>query len=416
MTIGQTIAAERRKLGLSQEQLGEKMGVTRQSISKWESDAALPELEKLIALSRLFRMPVGQLLGIEEPAAPETESAPAPEPVEVQQLAERIAGEYLRQQPKPRRWPRWVSLALIIGLGLGLWQTSQRLSNLEQNYWSLQSSLGALRSSVSQLQDLPSSIRQLLEEQASLTLSQSAQITTVDLAEGTATFALSARPKEYRQDYSALFYALDGQGERTEIPASYDGTRITAELTVPLSQSAEIYLTLRAPDGTETSQLVDWFPALYSSTTCPPLSPDSGLIFQDCVAGTPCTLRNRGSITCTVPNQPELADVMTQEVHAATVRAELWQDGKKLADCLPVPAAEDLPLPEGGATAYSFQLPEIEVTMEADSWIGVVFIATDNLGRTSTNGEFFTIQDDMLIFTDDTDPIWEAIRAAQDSE
>ena len=42
MTIGQTIAAERRKLGLSQEQLGEKMGVTRQSISKWESDAALP--------------------------------------------------------------------------------------------------------------------------------------------------------------------------------------------------------------------------------------------------------------------------------------------------------------------------------------------------------------------------------------
>ena len=80
MTIGQTIAAERRKLGLSQEQLGEKMGVTRQSISKWESDAALPELEKLIALSRLFRMPVGQLLGIEEPAAPETESAPAPEP------------------------------------------------------------------------------------------------------------------------------------------------------------------------------------------------------------------------------------------------------------------------------------------------------------------------------------------------
>ena len=166
MTIGQTIAAERRKLGLSQEQLGEKMGVTRQSISKWESDAALPELEKLIALSRLFRMPVGQLLGIEEPAAPETESAPAPEPAEVQQLAERIAGEYLRQQPKPRRWPRWVSLALIFGLALGLWQTSRRLSNLEQNYWSLQSSLGALRSSVSQLQDLPSSIRQLLEDVA----------------------------------------------------------------------------------------------------------------------------------------------------------------------------------------------------------------------------------------------------------
>lgn len=68
------------------------------------------------------------------------------------------------------------------------------------------------------------------------------------------------------------------------------------------------------------------------------------------------------------------------------------------------------------ALSRLFRMPEIEVTMEADSWIGVVFIATDNLGRTSTNGEFFTIQDDMLIFTDDTDPIWEAIRSAQDSE
>lgn len=68
------------------------------------------------------------------------------------------------------------------------------------------------------------------------------------------------------------------------------------------------------------------------------------------------------------------------------------------------------------ALSRLFRMPEIEVTMEADSWIGVVFIATDNLGRTSTNGEFFTIQDDMLIFTDDTDPIWEAIQSAQDSE
>lgn len=87
----------------------------------------------------------------------------------------------------------------------------------------------------------------------------------MDLAEGTATFALSAQPKEYRQDYSALFYALDGQGERTEIPASYDGTRITAELTVPLSQSAEDLSESACPRRLpKSSQLVDWFPPLYA--------------------------------------------------------------------------------------------------------------------------------------------------------
>ena len=99
------------------------------------------------------------------------------------------------------------------------------------------------------------------------------------------------------------------------------------------------------------------------------------------------TIRLIDWLDCT---QEQCADQMG--VARTTVQAVYNSARKKLADCLPVPAAEDLPLPEGGATAYSFQLPEIEVTMEADSWIGVVFIATDNLGRTSTNGEFFTLR------------------------
>lgn len=45
MTIGQRIAQRRKALGLSQEQLGAQLGVSRQAIYKWESDAALPEIE-----------------------------------------------------------------------------------------------------------------------------------------------------------------------------------------------------------------------------------------------------------------------------------------------------------------------------------------------------------------------------------
>ena len=51
MTIGQRIAQKRKELGLSQEALGSKLGVSRQSIYKWEADSALPEVDKLIALS-----------------------------------------------------------------------------------------------------------------------------------------------------------------------------------------------------------------------------------------------------------------------------------------------------------------------------------------------------------------------------
>lgn len=67
MTLGQRIQELRRGLNLSQEELGEKMGVSRQAISKWEGDQTIPELDKLIALSKLFGLTVGQLLGVEQP-------------------------------------------------------------------------------------------------------------------------------------------------------------------------------------------------------------------------------------------------------------------------------------------------------------------------------------------------------------
>lgn len=41
MTVGQRIAQKRKELALTQEQLGEQLGVSRQAIYKWESDAAL---------------------------------------------------------------------------------------------------------------------------------------------------------------------------------------------------------------------------------------------------------------------------------------------------------------------------------------------------------------------------------------
>ena len=47
-TLGGRIQAFRKAAGLSQEALGEQLGVSRQAVSRWESDAAVPELEKLI--------------------------------------------------------------------------------------------------------------------------------------------------------------------------------------------------------------------------------------------------------------------------------------------------------------------------------------------------------------------------------
>ena len=66
MTLGEQIQSLRKAAGLSQEELGDKLGVARQSVSKWESDTTIPELDKLIAMSRLFGVTIGALLGLEE--------------------------------------------------------------------------------------------------------------------------------------------------------------------------------------------------------------------------------------------------------------------------------------------------------------------------------------------------------------
>lgn len=62
MRFSEKLTELRRRRGLSQEQLADFLGVTRQSVSKWESGAVMPELGKLIALSDLFRVTVDAMV------------------------------------------------------------------------------------------------------------------------------------------------------------------------------------------------------------------------------------------------------------------------------------------------------------------------------------------------------------------
>lgn len=62
MTIGQRIAEIRNSFFLSQEAFGEILGVTRQTVSKWETDQTLPELSKLVLISRRFSVTTDSLL------------------------------------------------------------------------------------------------------------------------------------------------------------------------------------------------------------------------------------------------------------------------------------------------------------------------------------------------------------------
>lgn len=62
MTLGNRIQEIRTQAGLSQETFGERIGVTRQTVSKWELDKVYPELEKIVLISKIFKVTTDSLL------------------------------------------------------------------------------------------------------------------------------------------------------------------------------------------------------------------------------------------------------------------------------------------------------------------------------------------------------------------
>ncbi|MBQ1619800.1 MAG: helix-turn-helix transcriptional regulator, partial [Oscillospiraceae bacterium] len=121
MNLAERIYTLRTERGLSQLELAEALDVSRQSISKWETGAAVPELDKLLAMSRFFGLTVGALLGVEEG----TESAPDGEadsgeltPQQIKMVQE-IVDRYLAALPenaprKPKRWVKVLAVAAAI--------------------------------------------------------------------------------------------------------------------------------------------------------------------------------------------------------------------------------------------------------------------------------------------------------------
>lgn len=78
MTLGEKIASLRSSLNMSQGDLAEKLNVSRQSVSKWETDASIPELDKLIQLSDVFSITIDELVKGE--AVPSAKDSAAVQP------------------------------------------------------------------------------------------------------------------------------------------------------------------------------------------------------------------------------------------------------------------------------------------------------------------------------------------------
>ena len=274
MTVGKVIMTKRKELGLSQEALGEKLGVSRQAIYKWESDAALPEIEKLVALSRIFSVTVGELLGVEEPGGPAAAEPAELTPAQirmVEEIVDRYRAELPQTAPEPskkrRRWKLLAAVAVVALLGGTFLHMSERLNRLQNNYQSLQNAVGGINNQVSgQIQGITHRVEEVLNQVNSFTTEQGAEVVTADLKAGTVTIHLHATPKTYNQGMTARFTAVCEGKQTVAEGVPGENRSFTADVTLPLTDR-QIDLSVTFVDGEqEQIQPMSGFGGLYSQT------------------------------------------------------------------------------------------------------------------------------------------------------
>ena len=283
MTLGQRIAQKRKELGLSQEGLGEQLGVSRQAIYKWESDASLPEIDKLITLSKIFSVSVGWLLGVEE--APSPAEPPSGELTEAQlQMVQEIVDRYLAAQPKQaplkrRKLVRLCGAAAVLALVVALFNLFSKLDRVTQDYNNLRCSVDNVSNSVnSQINSITYRVENILKSQNSLTAEYSTELASTDLGANTATFDIRVVPKTYVDGMTALFVARSEE-ETVELPVEPgEDHAFSGEITCPLTDDISLTVVLVTGDKRETQWLED-YGYLYSGSF-PDLSLDSQLWFD----------------------------------------------------------------------------------------------------------------------------------------
>ena len=378
MSVAERIAQKRKELGLSQEALGEALGVSRQAIYKWESGAALPEIEKLVALSRIFSVSVGWLLGVEESA--HTEAAPEADGGELSEaqlrMVEELVRRYQESQPTPRKRRRWPLVLAVIVLVVVFCKLFSSLNRLQNDFSSLRSSVDYIESNVNgQINSITGRVEDMLTRINTFTVAHSAEITSADLAANTVSFALEAMPKTYTEGMTALFRADCGDGQVLEVPAEMDAANgFSAALTCPLTDEICLSVVFVTGDRQETQAVRTYYDLYRSSFPVDYL--DTGPLFFDVeeniLQARDFFVKLNGSSAAAEPAELPRAEI-------ASLRFGLFRDHKLV--CW-FERLEEQPESFHGdwGDALFFHNPQ-PVPLDLDGEYCLALVVTDNYGR-----------------------------------
>ena len=253
MSIGNRIMEIRKKNNLSQEAFGETLGVSRQAISKWEMDASIPDVEKLILLSQIYSVSVGYILGMEDRIGGHSSGDPSiygandggkdqqdltPEQL---RMVEEIVDRYIQALPKESSSddkPKVsivaiasliCSAVLLVALIWNSYSFSKYITKLEAKQREISLQQQFLEMDISNVEDnisyrLEEQLKNVLEDAYEVLTDYGWEVVDHDLQANTLTLSVYAETKQYGENTQAEFVVTSGKKE-TRAQANREGNR-----------------------------------------------------------------------------------------------------------------------------------------------------------------------------------------------
>lgn len=387
MTTGQRIAQKRKEAGLSQETLGAELGVSRQSIYKWESDTALPEIDKLVALSRRFGVTVGWLLGVEE--APETASAPdSGELTDAQlKMVEEITERYLATQtaPKPRKkWPYVLAALAVLCAAYNIYDS---IRTIGRQFDGVYNRINQMECSMSnQVYSISGQVEEILKQQNSLTADYGTKLVSADLSKNAVTFSVYAVPKTYVEGMRVEFSVDNGHNSNSKTVLSEPdqngqpvSEKFSAELTCELTDDIAITAVFVMPDGTRQTQPLQTYSGLYSGSLPDVASlVDADLQGRAQIENGKLTLPDAIEYALTLNTQ--LDNILIPRAEAVSIRVGLFKNQQLVAWAEPI-SAEEQTRYRGFDNAIFYRLEPLSFPFTAGDILESAAVLTDEYGR-----------------------------------
>lgn len=387
MTLGQRIQELRKQMGISQERMGELLGVSRQAVSKWEGDNGIPELDTLIAMSRIFGITVGQLLGVEDAAAPEDEDKKHSEGKTDEERLEAILDRYAEEiaaEKKEQSWlKRWgLDLSVAIVAVVVVIVLFSQINSLRSSVRMLNSDVARLQTQVNNQQSnlngqIRDTIYSVLTEEAKLLNTFNWELAAFNLHHGTVTLRIDASLKEYKAgsqlQFAAQWRTEDGGTGKADSDWS-EGPEFSVLMTLPMNYVTELSVRIMETDGTIKEQFVE---------TLHTLDEDNFKLYAyNLTTPFAITTRSFGVERTTARAEQAFVDIMSAYPKLfRPVKAHISayvNDVEVFAEDMTITQSED----DTQSFCASIEDDYFEVALKEGDAFRVVFDVTDSLGRT----------------------------------